>query len=108
MAQEKSEITRSGDLALISKYRNALMGVAALIICYFHEFLPVFPNGTFLYEVEDLIIRVSFYGVDVFMLLSGMSVANSLIKDSHLGRFYAKRAKRIPAPPAALCWRRCW
>ena len=95
MAKDKIEVSCKGDLALISKYRNALMGVAALIICYFHEFLPVFPDGTALYEAEDLIIRVSFYGVDIFMLLSGMSVATSLLRDSNIGHFYAKRAKRI-------------
>ena len=95
MAHDKNVLQKSGDLALISKYRNALMGVAALIICFFHEFLPVFPSGTVMYDIEDFVIRVSFYGVDIFMLLSGMSVANSLIKDNNIGHFYAKRAKRI-------------
>ncbi|MBP5260611.1 MAG: acyltransferase [Clostridiales bacterium] len=85
----------AGDLALISRQRSALMGIAALIVCCFHEFLPVAPAGTWINSVEDFIIRVSFYGVDVFMLLSGMSVAFSLLKTPDAGEFYAKRAKRI-------------
>ena len=84
-----------GDLALISKHRDALMGIAALIIFAFHEFLSVTPDGTMIHDAEEFILRVSFYGVDIFMLLSGMSVACSLIKSPDIGRFYLKRAKRI-------------
>lgn len=84
-----------GDLALISKHRNALMGIAAVIICAFHEFLPIFPSETFIGDSERYLLRVSFYGVDIFLLLSGMSVAFSLLKDSSVLSFYRKRAARI-------------
>ena len=84
-----------GDLALISKHRNALMGIAAIIICAFHEFLPVFPSATAIGAAESFILRVSYYGVDFFLLLSGMSVAFSLLKDSSVLSFYKKRAVRI-------------
>jgi len=92
---EQIEGAKNSDLGLISTHRNALMGIAALIICYFHEFLPAAPAGTFLYDAEDFIIRVSFYGVDVFMLLSGMSVACSLLRKPSVKTFYLRRAKRI-------------
>ena len=85
----------TGDLALISKHRNALMGIAAIIICVFHEFLPVFPAGTAMYDVEEFVLRVSFYGVDVFLILSGMSVVFSLKKNSSVLQFYGRRALRI-------------
>lgn len=84
-----------GDLALISKHRNALMGIAAIIICVFHEFLPLFPSETIIGDAERFILRVSYYGVDIFLLLSGMSVAFSLLKDSSTLSFYKKRAIRI-------------
>ncbi|MBR2523706.1 MAG: acyltransferase [Clostridiales bacterium] len=93
MNEENTRLT--GDLALISKHRNALMGIAALIICAFHEFIPVFPGGTFLYDAESFVQRMSFYGVDIFMLLSGMSVATSLLKNGSVITFYRKRALRI-------------
>ena len=93
MNEENSKL--NGDLALISKHRNALMGIAALIICAFHEFIPVFPEGTAIGDAEAFIQRMSFYGVDIFMLLSGMSVATSLLKNSSVLTFYRKRAIRI-------------
>ena len=83
------------DLALISKHRNALMGVAAIIICVFHEFLPVSSSGSSLFEIEEFVLRVSFYGVDIFLVLSGMSVVFSLKKNSSVLRFYGRRAVRI-------------
>jgi len=85
----------TGDLALISKHRNALMGIAAVIICIFHEFLPVFPSGTAMFDIEEFVLRVSFYGVDVFLILSGMSVVFSLKKNGSVLQFYGRRALRI-------------
>ena len=54
------------------------MGIAAIIICVFHEFLPVMPEGI-LYDIESFVLRVSFYGVDIFLLLSGISVSSRSI-----------------------------
>lgn len=71
------------------------MGIAAVIICYFHEHLPVMPEGTMVRDIEEFVQRRSFYGVDIFLLLSGMSIAFSLIKDSNVPRFYGRRAVRI-------------
>ena len=84
-----------GELALISKYRNALMGVAAVIVCVFHEFLPIMPEGTVVRDIEEFVLIRSFYGVDVFLLLSGMSIAFSLLKDQRILPFYGRRAIRI-------------
>ncbi len=85
----------TGDLALISKHRNALMGIAAVIICVFHEFLPILPEGTIFFDIEEFVLIRSFYGVDIFLILSGMSVVFSLCKDPRVLPFYGRRAVRI-------------
>lgn len=95
MSDSKEQNLLTGDLALISKYRNALMGVAAIIVCVFHEFLPVMPEGTMIRDIEEFVLIRSFYGVDVFLLLSGMSIAFSLLKDPRVVPFYGRRAIRI-------------
>lgn len=61
-------------LALIGRYRTALMGVAALWIYYFHV-LPIgLFEGTPLQETEWFLHRVGFCGVDMFFLLSAFGL----------------------------------
>lgn len=82
---------------LVSKYKKALMGVAALLIFYFHThacyLMDIGPLG----EWEAYLKRIFFFGVDMFMMLSGMGVVFSLAKNS-IGKFYVNRLKRIYPP----------
>ena len=59
----------------LSKYRGFLMGFAILWVMYFH--IPL----KFATEVGWFIHRIGFYGVDIFLFLSGLGVYYSLTKD---------------------------
>ncbi len=85
-------------LALVSKYRKAIMGAAALYVLFFHEYITLLtPETPFFYDVERYLKRFGFMGVDVFFLLSGMGLTYAIAK-SGVGRFYYRRFKRIIIP----------
>ena len=93
--------TRNGFL-LISKYRNAIMGIAALWILCFHAWIPVTPSYTpdnfrFFSFLERYIKTIGYVGVDIFLLLSGLGLTYA-IKKSSLIKFYYRRLKRIVLP----------
>ena len=59
----------------ISRYRSALMGVAALWIWYFHCGMTLFANQKGgLHDVAWYIKNFGFCGVDMFLLLSSMGL----------------------------------
>lgn len=59
----------------ISRYRTALMGIAALWIWYFHCGMQLFVEKQgILHEIAWYIKDVGFCGVDIFLLLSGMGL----------------------------------
>lgn len=95
-----NEFNISTTASLVSKYKQAIMGVAALFIFYFHThacyLMDIGPLG----EWEVYIKRILFFGVDMFLLLSGMGVVFSL-KKNNVVRFYINRLKRI-YPPVIL------
>jgi peptidoglycan/LPS O-acetylase OafA/YrhL len=94
----KSSSPGTDVLALIGRYRKAIMGFAALSILFFHEYITLLTPATpFLYDVERYLKRFAFMGVDIFFLLSGMGLTYA-IKKSGLGTFYYKRFKRIVIP----------
>ena len=91
---------------LISKYRGAIMGFAAICIIYFHEWIPVIPapsEGSFslFYSLEQYINRITFFGVDIFFLLSGIGLTFAINKES-LPKFYYRRIRRILLPFLAV------
>lgn len=77
----------------LSNYRGALMGFAILIIVFYH-----FCNrgGT---TVIDKVLRGLFsqgyVGVDIFMVVSGLGLTYSLLKNENLREYYIKRWVRI-------------
>lgn len=78
----------------ISKNRLAIMGFALLSIMFFHQnFTSVFPFNIF--------HSFGFWGVDVFLFLSGMGLVNSLEKYS-TATFYKRRFNRL-VPSLILC-----
>ena len=74
---------------LFSKYRMQLYGIATLMIMAFHSqsFLPV----------EGVINYLNF-GVDVFLVLSGMSLYYSYSKNSNYATFMKNRCERTLIP----------
>lgn len=86
----------------LSKYRGFLMGFAILWVMYFH--IPL----KFATEVGWFIHRIGFYGVDIFLFLSGLGVYYSLTKRPNVLRFYGARIARIlPAYIIVACASYC-
>ena len=92
---------KESGIALISKYRSALMGFAALWILMTHEWQIISSESSWFNPTEAFIKRIGFCGVDIFFLLSGMGLTYA-IKKSSLPRFYFNRLKRILVPFVAV------
>lgn len=88
-------------IAVLSKYRKALMGFAALWILMTHEWQIISADGAFINTTERFIKAIGFCGVDIFFLLSGMGLTYAIKKESLL-RFYFNRVKRIFIPFVAV------
>lgn len=84
-------------LRLLSRYRGALMGFGALLVLFYHCWIPLVPGHRVLGGLEDAFKQVSFFGVDIFFFLSGMGLTYAIRRES-LPRFYARRFARL-APP---------
>ena len=87
-------------LELLSKYRGQIMGAAMIWIMFFHS--PSFASG----EGIKFLHTIGFYGVDMFLLVSGLGLYFSMRKSKGIGDFYRKRAVRIL--PAYLIVTICW
>jgi len=78
----------------ISKYRSGIMGLSMIAIILFHQhFIGGFPTGIF--------HQCGYWGVDIFLLLSGMGMVNSLKKNTLCG-FYKRRFLRL-IPTCMFC-----
>lgn len=78
------------------------MGFAILWVMYFH--IPL----KFATEVGWFIHRIGFYGVDIFLFLSGLGVYYSLTKRPNVLGFYKARLVRIlPAYIIVACASYC-
>lgn len=73
----------------ISLSRNYIMGIAMVMVILFH--CKVFPFNWF-----------GYWGVDIFLFLSGFGIYFSLSKSEKLLNFYLKRLVRI-MPAAIIC-----
>lgn len=83
------------DLSLFSKYRTELMGIAAIMIIACHA--PA--SGVIMPKWLALILTQGNIGVDIFLLLSGMSCWYSLsARPAGGGNFLKKRYTRILVP----------
>ena len=74
----------------ISKHRNEIMGLMALLIIVYHA---RWTTGVPLYD--NTINRYGSIGVDVFVFVSGFGLAYSLTKTPDVGAFMRKRLARI-------------
>ena len=78
----------------ISQHRTAIMGISILSIMLFHQyFTSVFPF--------DIFHNIGYWGVDVFLFLSGMGLVHSLKKNT-ITTYYKRRLVRL-APSCILC-----
>lgn len=78
----------------ISVHRSAIMGISIIAILLFHQdFVSSFPLNIFHY--------FGYWGVDVFLLLSGMGLVNSLHKYP-IRIFYRRRLLRL-LPSCFFC-----
>lgn len=85
------------DIQILSKWRSAVMGMAALLIYFFHEWIPLAVEPGAVHEVEGFVKRTGFCGVDMFLLLSGMGLTYAIHKTGIL-MYYWKRFKRVMIP----------
>ena len=83
---------------LLSRYRGAVMGICALAILFFHDWITTVSEFPVIGTIERLLKNYGYYGVDVFFLLSGMGLAYSMKKESSIKLFYLKRLKRVYVP----------
>ena len=93
----KKNEEKKNDLYLICKYRAVIMGFATLLVLFFHTGMPVFDNLPVLYSIEKFIKITGYYGVDIFIFLSGIGVTYSIEKNN-IREFYYKRVKRVLIP----------
>lgn len=65
----------------ISKYRSELMGFSILWVVWFHSalYLNKFPIG-FMAHLFEFLKSIGYGGVDIFLLVSGLGIYNSLKK----------------------------
>lgn len=77
------------NLSLISKFRTELMGFAMLLVVWHH--LPMNIN----FSIYDFLKSNGGFGVDIFLLLSGMGLYFSTHKGLNLKEYAIKRAIRI-------------
>ncbi len=79
---------------LFSKYRTELYGAATIMIMIFHSQVAfVLPQ-----IIHNTVIKHLNYGVDIFLLLSGMCLYFSFSKNNHYGSFIKKRCERTLVP----------
>lgn len=74
---------------ILSDYRTELMGVATLMIVFFHLTFRIEHNALWYLSTHAMI------GVEMFFLLSGMGLCWSISQDKNLCHFYFKRVIRI-------------
>ncbi len=87
------------DWSCLSKYRNSIYGVSIILVILFHFLDRVrHLNGVFSEIARLYWILIGSVGVDIFLIMSGMSLFYSMKKDSNVFDFYKKRCKRIIIP----------
>ena len=102
----QNEINSRNGFLLVSKYRNAIMGIAALWVLFFHAWIPVMPDSTaghfnLFGFIERYLKAIGYCGVDIFLLVSGLGLTFAIKKGSLL-RFYYRRLRRIILQPLVV------
>lgn len=79
---------------ITSRFRTEIMGLAMLSIMLFHQCFTNIPPF-------NIFHNFGYWGVDIFLFLSGMGLIDSLNKNT-LKEYYKRRLKRI-IPSCLLC-----
>jgi len=84
------------DLSLFSRFRTEIMGISTIAILLCHAS----GRGVVLPYILEWLFGFGNIGVDIFLLLSGLSMFYSLNKADRptLGGWYTKRLVRIVLP----------
>lgn len=89
---------KSINIDILSKYRTPLMGFATIMILCCHAE----SNGVAMSDSISWLLQWGNYGVDIFLLLSGLGLYYSLRNTSSLSLWYKKRYARILIPYAII------
>lgn len=79
----------------VSKYRNELFGVAAILVLLVHSIDYDWPEKV---RIVQEIFKQGSIGVDIFLFLAGVGLYYSLKKDSDIKNFMIRRIKRVLIP----------
>lgn len=82
---------------MLSKYRGAMMGLAALWVLLLHCWILYVPEYAVLGDIEEAVKTNGVLGVEIFFFYSGLGLSYAIRKHS-LGTFYVNRIKRIVFP----------
>ncbi|MBQ8130719.1 MAG: acyltransferase [Clostridia bacterium] len=92
-----SEIMTNDPLKALSRYRGALMGFSALLVLFFHCWIPLVPNHRYLGAMEAALKNSGWIGASCFFFLSGLGLAYSDLRHG-IRPFYLRRMKRLFIP----------
>lgn len=92
--------------SLLTKYRSAVMGLAAIWIFVFHEWNNVFKMEIPFY-IASRIKQFGYGGVDIFLFLSGIGLTYAIGK-TKLPGFYYRRIKRLILPFLSIAFVRAY
>lgn len=84
-------------LQLLSRYRAAMMGLAAILIVIMHCWLVIVPNRPILGAIEGLIKWNAVLGLDMFFFYSGLGQTYAIRKNA-LRQYYFHRLRRLLIP----------
>lgn len=86
------------NMNILSKNRSTIYGISIFLIVFCHSSLN-FENFLLLKDIKS----IGNFGVDVFLLLSGISLYYSFEKNSSIKQFYSRRLKRVLLPTIIIC-----
>lgn len=83
---------------LMSKYRSELFGIAIISIMLFHYFEISYDKGVIAKLAYAYLVVIDRVGVPIFLILSGMGLFFSMMKDESPAKFYLRRCSRLLVP----------
>ena len=87
------------DLSNLSKYRSHIMGMATIFITLCHTSLVFSESLKYVqYAYAVFVVNIMQFGVDIFLLLSGLGCYFSYAKQTEYYRFEKKRLLRLLTP----------
>ncbi len=103
MYWKKIILNKKTSLTVLSQYRFPIMGFGAFLILFFHLWLNIFNDISFLAPIERFLKNISYYGVDIFFLMSAIGLYHSMNKNDDSKKFYFKRFLRLFVPWLVCC-----